>query len=259
MTECDGQSQVEKYSLSIVKNGWGEANQCISVNLLDILNATRAACYPYNECRKTYIDALETLNKRDGLYGQASKLVSDWRMVNAQLQQIVGECDRLMAAAGAVCISAGQTAGQYAASFFKRHWSKMLVGAGILCLPGIVLPLTIMAPIAAAALVPGGVVIGLAGGAGAGLIKDKISPPVAPVVASPLLSMQVQNSVNTAYILERMFGTADQPVVVTNIAQANKRISAPVKVNNVEPVHQQVDRIATALIEEVDDEEESKQ
>lgn len=205
--ECGQQSQAEQYTRLAI-NGWGSAGSCVKDHALAIIKLTRDISQSYYESLGVYNQAMENINNQDKMFRDAARLINEWRSVNQQMRQVLEQCDQLLGVSEARVIAASQTAGQFVGAFFKHHWPKMVIGAVIVAAPAAVVSFTVLGTAASAAvLIPGGVVIGGAGGAGVGAIKDHVSPPSTPVAPKrPNVSVV---GVDSHYITDRLFTPAD--------------------------------------------------
>lgn len=227
--ECGQQSQAEQLT-RLAMNGWGSAGSCVKDQALAIIKLTRDISQPYYQNLNVYNQAINNINNQDKMFRDAAGLINEWRLVNQQMCQVLEQCDQLLGVSEARVIAASQTTGQFVGDFFKHHWPKMVIGAVIVAAPAAAVSYTVIGTAASAAvLIPAGVVLGSAGGAGVGAIKDHVSPPPTPVVKKrPNVSVV---GVDSHYIIDRLFTPADGKLtkmpIKLNAATIKPRVSTP--------------------------------
>jgi hypothetical protein len=216
---CGEQSPTDNL-FPFAKIGWNAASDTIKQEVNNIIKQTRVINAVFGEYRETYMAAIARVNKNPQVFKDLDKLIKGWGLVNARLRQTIDVVCDVLGRAEVSVSSSQQTTSQYLRGFLKRN--AWFIAGGVLALSGAgaAVAFTVMTPIAAAGLIPCGAVLGGAGGAGIGIIKDHVKPPAVAAGASPLVLSVDHQRFDTAAMLRELFvedsqiSTTVAPVVI---------------------------------------------
>lgn len=209
---CYQQSPQEKIT-TLLKACWKSAGENITANVVDILNAIRREHAPYDQCLKRLNEAANSL-RDNSPYQKGIAFTQEWSAALNASKSTLAFLDAKLMDMESKITRLNETNKEYYAGFFKRNWMLLAAGALIIAGAAAALAVTLMTGgIAIAVMAVAGVVVGTACGAGAGLIREKIKPPIQAANQRSLLFESEQNEIDPEPMLTRLFGAKEQPVI----------------------------------------------
>jgi hypothetical protein len=204
---------------------WAEAHDYSLSSVLALTEQVREGCRQYEEVHEKYREACVVSDVRYNPLMRAAALIDEWRTVNKQVADVADQCDELLGGTAKLSMSLAQTNEQFVLIFLKRHWPELSIGVTVPSALTVGLTLTVLAvspwitvPVAA---------VGMVGGLGVSLFRDRFFPPAVPLPKVSQDVAKVEEVVDTKHINQRLFGTTDDPVIVTEVRSDHRETSAP--------------------------------
>jgi hypothetical protein len=209
---------------------WAEAQDYSLSSILALTEQVRAGCGQYEEAHEKYREACVVSEVRYNPLTQATALIDEWRTVNKQVADVADQCDELLGGTAKLSMSLAQTNEQFILTFLKRHWPELSIGVTVPSALTVGLTLTVLAvspwitvPVAA---------VGVVGGLGVSLFRDRFFPPAVPLPKVSQDVAKVEEVVDTKHINQRLFGTTDDPVIVTEVRSNARETPAPAGISS---------------------------